>query len=196
MVVSFTPNIGLAKPDESELAEDWVNSTKLCEDNNLLIIDNMDIVLTSYTPTIIAPTTNPSVGAGSIVGEYCIVEGFVFGNFRLSFTDPGVSAGTGSGAYGISLPTSVDSTFHNVGSALNNVSGTASCIGEGYFYDDGTIGNNGSVALDAVDVAGVDYARMITEAYGGKTVVWVGPTFPSTVSDGDHLTGQFFYKAA
>lgn len=196
MGITFTPNIGLAKPDDAELAANWPDSSGICEDNNILIIDNMDVVMTAYTPTIIGPTTNPNVGAGSALGEFCNVEGFVFGNFRFSFIDPGVSAGSGSGAYGISLPTSVDSTFHNVGSALNNVSGTASCIGEGYFYDDGTIGNNGSVALDVVDVAGVDYARMITEVYAGKTVVWVGPTFPSTVSNLDHLTGSFFYKAA
>lgn len=196
MAVTFTPNIGLAKPDETELAANWPDSSNLCEDNNIAIVAAANIVLTAYTPTLIAPTTNPDVGDGNAEGEYCIVEGFVFGNFRFTFLDPGVSAGTGSGAYGISLPTLVDSTFHNVGTALNNVSGTASCIGEGYFYDDGTIGNNGSVALDVVAVAGVHYARMITEVYAGKTVVWVGPGLPSTISDQDSLTGQFFYKAA
>lgn len=196
MAVGFTPNIVLAKPDEAELAKEWAVNTKLCEDNNLLIIDKMDIVLTAYTPTIIGPTTNPNIGAGQSLGEYCEVQGFIFGSFNIQFTTPGIGAGTGAGGYGISLPTLADNSFHAIGTTLNNTPGTNTCPGEGYFSDSSAIGTSGTVALDLVRIGGVDYVRMITEAYAGKTVSWVGPTFPVTVADGDQLSGSFWYKKA
>ena len=196
MVVNFTSNIGLAKPTDVELATNWVEGTELIEDNNILIADRADLVLTAYTPTIIGPTTNPNVGAGQRLGEYIEFQGFVFGSFNIVFDDPGVAAGSGSGAYGISLPVLLDNTFHQVGNALNNTLGSTNCVGEGYFTDGSAVGTSGTVALDVVRVGGVDYARMITEAYAGKTVLWVGPTFPVTIADGDKFVGSFWYKAA
>jgi hypothetical protein len=196
MVVAFTPNIGLAKPDESELASNWVNGSELVEDNNNIIIDEMDIVLTTYTPTFIGPTTNPNVGAGHIRGEYCKVNGYIFGTFVIRCTTPGVAAGTGAGAYGISLPELADAVFHTVGTTLADTPGTASCIGEGYMTDSDSIPNSGTLALDLVHVGGVAYMRPITEAYAGKTVRWFGPTLPFTLATDDNLAGSFFYKAA
>jgi len=57
MAVTFTTNIGLAKPDKNEVAENWVNVQNLQDDNNQIIIDKMDINLVSYTPNVIATTT-------------------------------------------------------------------------------------------------------------------------------------------
>jgi hypothetical protein len=194
MAVTFTPNIGLAKPTQAELALNWARTQKLAEDNNLLIIDKVEFPSQSYTPTIIGPTTNPNVGAGQIKGAFQEFQGYIFGDFNMIFSDPGVSAGSGAGAYGISLPALADNSYYAIGTTLTSDLGFLACIGEGYFGDVGTIANNGTVALDVVRIGGVDYARMITEAYAGKTVKWVGPTFPSTISDGDHLFGSFIYK--
>jgi len=183
MGVSFTPNIGLAKPTETELALEWARNTKLAEDNNIIVAAKSDLVLTAYTPALIGPTTNPSVGAGQILGEYIEFQGFIFGSFNIAFLDPGVSAGTGTGGYGISLPVLADTTFHTVGNALNNTTATNSCIGEGYFTDDSAVGTSGTTGLDIVRVGGVDYARMLTETYAGKTVLWIGPTFAMATDD-------------
>lgn len=194
MAVNFTPNIGLAKPTESELALNWARSTKLAEDNNLIIEAKMNIPLTAYTPAFIGATTNPNVGAGEIKGEYIEVEGFIFGSFNIIFVAPGISAGSGTGGYGIQLPTLVDDVFHRVGTSLLNAPGVYSCIGEGYYSDSSSVPTSGTVALDAVEVAGIDYLRMHTEAIVGKTETWVGPGHPSTVADQDQLSGSFWYK--
>lgn len=196
MVVSFTPNIGLAKPSESEVAENWVNSTKLCEDNNLIIADKMDVNITSYSPTFVCTTTNPNVGAGSIQAEYCEVQGFIWGNFVIRFLDPGISSGTGSGGYGLSLPFDADASYHTVDTALTDNPGTASCIGEGHIVDISTVGNTGTIALDIIKTGGVTYARFITETFAGKTVRFFTPGQPFSFANNDRITGQFFYKKA
>jgi hypothetical protein len=196
MAVNFTPNLGLAKPTDVELAEDWVNNTKLIEDNNLILVDKMNIVMTAYTPTFIALTTNPSVGAGSILGEYYITAGMVFGSFVLRCLDPGVLPGTGVGSYGISLPVLADTTFHTVATALPDLTGVASCIGEGYITDSSSIPNSGTVALELAHIGGVAYMRPLTEFYPGKTQRWHGPGLPYTLATTDGITGTFMYKAA
>lgn len=194
MVVIFTPNIGLAKPDETEVAENWVNSTKLCEDNNLLIIDKSDIAWTGYTPVIAAQTTAPSIGAGSISGKYTEFQGFIWGSFTLIFTDPGTSPG--SGEYGISLPFVVDPVYHTTGTAFNGGVGGNDCIGEGYAFDASNANATGPVALDIVNVGGVSYVRMITEAHTvpAKTsrIFRDGQQF--NIATGDSFSGQFLYK--
>jgi hypothetical protein len=196
MAVTFTPNIGLAKPTESELAEDWVNGPQLCSDNNVIIAAKANVVLNSYTPTMIGATTNPNIGVGQALGEYINFQGFIMGSFNIAFLDPGVGAGSGAGAYGFSLPTLVDNSFHAIGSSLSGIPGLYDCIGEGYITDNTAVGSSGTVALDVVRIGGVDYCRMITEAYAGKTVSWLGPTFPFTIATDDKFTASFFYKAA
>lgn len=192
MAVTFTPNIGLAKVTESEVAENWVNSSQLQDDNNTIIETETDIALTSYTPSFIAQTTNPSVGAGDVVGEYQDINGFVQGHFIIRFIDPGVAVG--SGEYGISLPFPADGSFHVVGTALSNGAGLLSCIGEGYVWDNNVVDGSGTVAIDVVTVAGVSYARLITETFAGKTSAIFRNAMPFTVVNGDRLTANFFYK--
>lgn len=196
MAVAFTPNIGLAKPDETEVAKNWTHVAKLAEDNNLIMIDEMDIPILAYTPSIIAPTVNPNVGAGQVLGEWQEIQGWIIGNFNVRFLDPGIVVGTGTGAYGIQLPTLADTAFHTVGNALNNPTGVNTCIGEGYYSDSSAVATSGTVALDLVDVGGVHYLRMMPETYAGKTVMYVGPTVPSSVADLDTLSGSFIYKRA
>lgn len=192
MAVTFTPNIALAKPTNTELALEWVRNTKLQEDNNLIIIDKMDVNLTAYTPVLTAQTTPPNIGTGNIQGEYCDLQGFVFGNFIIEFLDAGITSGTGE--YGVSLPFPADGSFHVVGTALNNISGSNSVIGEGYYWDSSAITTSGSLALDVVTVAGVSYVRMATETYTGKTNAFLANGQPAAVANNDRITGNFFYK--
>lgn len=195
MAVTFTTNLALAKPDATEIAENWVNNTQLCDDNNLIIEDAMDIGITSYTPSFICTTTNPNLGAGSIAGEWSLVGGFVFGSFVIQFLDPGTAPGTGTGAYGISLPVPADGAFHSVGTTLSDQPGVASCIGEGHIIDN-TVALGGTVALDVVTVAGTSYARLITETFVGKTAAFFTAGMPMSFATNDKITGSFFYKKA
>ena len=202
MVVNLTPNLGLKKPTEDELAGNWDGLIVGISDANNNILENATNALISlpYVPTIISTAApNPSVGAGTILGEYINFQGFIMGTFSLVFTNPGILVGTGAGGYGIKLPTLVDNAFHSVATALNAAPGPYTCIGEGYFADASALATSGSIALDVVRIAGVDYARGITETYATKGVVnneWLGLNSPVPVADGDILTGSFFYKAA
>lgn len=198
MVVNLTPNIGLSKPTATELAENWVNFSNLQGANNSIIIDKMDVNLTSYTPTIIGATSNPNLGAGNIRGEYYDFQGIISGSFVVEFTNPGISVG--SGEYGIKLPFTVDNTYHTVGTALpasgGNVTGALSVIGEGYAYDSSNATASGEFVLDVVTIAGVSYARMVTAIYTvpAKTssVISAGQIF--VPDDGDKFVGSFIYK--
>ena len=192
MGVTFTPNIGLAKPDDSELAEKWVNTPQLQDDNNQILITKTNIPLVAYTPTIIGQVTPPSLGAGSIAGEYQDILGFVQGNFIVKFVDPGVAVG--SGQYGFSLPFVVDPVYHTVGAALTDVSGIPSLVGEGYIWDNSSVDNSGSVAIDVVTIAGVSYARLVLEAFTGKTRHVFNSTMPFSVATLDNFTCNFAYK--
>jgi hypothetical protein len=196
MAVTFTPNIGLAKPTEAELGANWINGTHLEAANNLIIIDKMDINELTWTPAFIGPTTNPNSGVGAVYAEYTDVQGFICGTFTFNMTDPGVAAGTGAGGYGISLPTLVDTAYHTVGTTLNDIPGTASVIGEGYITDASSIANSGTVAVDIIAIGGVHYARLITEAYPGKTVHQFGPNNPFVLATGDQFSANFLYKKA
>lgn len=196
MVVNFTPNIGLAKPSESELAENWASLTQLADDNNVIIEDVTDVNLISYTPTMIGSTTNPNVGAGSLLGEYCVVQGYVWGNFVIRFLDPGISSGSGAGGYGISLPLPADTTFHFSEATLTDQPGFAACIGEGHYVDSSAVTNCGEFAIDLTTFGGVSYARIVTETYLAKTSRMFIPGDPFSFADNDRITGQFFYKKA
>lgn len=197
MVVSFTPNIGLAKPDESEVAKNWVTSANLHEDNKVIITNKMTLPAPqSYAGVVIGPTTNPNVGTGSINCEYYEFEGWVFGNFVVIFRDAGISVGSGTGGYGVSLPFQVNSTFHTVGNSLNSTPGLISVVGEGYFADSSAVNTSGTVAIDVVTIGGVSYARLLPETYTGKTSRFVGPNTPVAVADSDGFGGNFMYKKA
>lgn len=194
MAVSFTANIALAKPDTNELGEEWVNGAQLASDNNAILLNKTNIPVVAYTPVIVGQTTSPSLGVGTIKGEYVQVQNFVVGTFSMEFLDPGVTVG--SGEYGFSLPFPVDGVFHTVGTALNNSTGTNSCIGEGFTWDNTAVANCGTVAIDAVTVAGVSYARLVTEAIAGKTSRVFRDSMPFALADADKFTCNFFYRKA
>lgn len=196
MAVTFTPNIGLAKPTKTEVAKNWVAATTLAAANNGIIVAKTNIPITTYTPTIIGPTTNPNVGAGVAYGEYYEIQGYIFGLVSFGFLDPGVAVGSGTGAYGLSLPVLADAAFHTIGTTLNDTPGIASVIGEGYSRDESSIPFSGSAAIDIVAIAGVHYARLLTEAYTGKTIRFWGPGAPANVATLDQVSANFIYKKA
>ncbi len=196
MAVTFTTNIGLAKPDETELAKQWATTgfDKLCEDNNLQIIDKMDVNLQTFNSTIKAQTADPSFGAGSAKMDYIDIQGIIMGTFVVTFTDPGV--GTGNGEIGLSLPEEVDNSFHTVGNAFNGAIGINSVVGNGYVHDNSSVATSGAVALDLVTISSVSYIRMITEVFTApaKTSRLVTSSQPFAPATGDKYTGFFIYK--
>lgn len=192
MGVTFTPSVGLAKPDEAELAENWVNGPNYNDDNNQIIIANSNIALTFYAPSVKGSTTDPNLGAGNALGEYTNFNGFVFGRFRILFQDAGILAGIGS--YGISLPLVADPVYHTVGGSLTAATGTNSCIGEAYLHDNSTPANCGLAGLDVVTISGVSYVRLVTETIAGKTTAVVNNNTPFTSANLDAYSGFFFYK--
>lgn len=192
MVVAFTPNIGLAKPSNTEVAKNWVQLAELSDDNNTVISAETNKPLTAYSPVLTATTTPPTVGGGNVQGWYQDWMGFVTANFVIRFLDPGITAGNGE--YGISLPFPVSPTSHTVGTALTNNPGSFSILGEGHIMAAGSINNSGSFAIDAVTIAGVSYARILTESHPGKTSRMFRNAMPFTVVNNDRITGTVFYK--
>lgn len=193
MAVTFTPNIGLAKVTEAELAANWVNGSQLNSDNNAIIQSKMAIALTAYTPTIIASVTPPNLGASAVfTAEYIEVQGYIFGTFTGLVLGSGIAAGSGN--YGIKLPVVADPVYHSVGTALTDSPGIPSCIGEGYVYDDSSIAGSTTCALDVVTVAGVSYARLITETFTGKAALMYGSASPAAIAVNDAFSGSFNYK--
>lgn len=86
----------------------------------------------SYTPTLTATVTNPTLGTGSVVsGRYKLIGDICFAFVSIRFGTSGVAAGTGS--YLISLPVDrrTSTSFEN------------HIVGVGYVYDNspGTIYN-------------------------------------------------------
>lgn len=199
MGVTFTTFMGFAKPDSNDLAENWVSGTGSPDyngDNNTILLNNVPYLYQSYTPTLIGATTAPSVGAGTQQGQYADILGFIRGQVRLIFTDPGVLAG--SGEWGIKLPVPVDPVYHTVGNGLVDTAGSIvgqnSCIGEGYLHDASTPANCSTCAVDCVTIAGVSYARLIIEGIGTKTNRVFASSSPFTVVTTDAISFNFFYR--
>jgi hypothetical protein len=194
MAVTFTTNIGLAKPTESELAKNWATSgfDKLCEDNNLQIIAKMNISLQTFTPSVKAQTSDPNLGVGTAKMDYIDVQNIIMGSFVITFTDPGVA--TGNGEIGIQLPEEVDNSFHTVGNAFNGAIGANSVVGNGYVQDGTSVPTSGAVALDVITISSVSYLRMITEPFAGKAARLVTSAQPFPPATTDRYSGFFCYR--
>lgn len=193
MAVTFTSNIALAKPDKTEIAKNWVTGPLLQDDNNVIIVAQTNLPLITYTPVITAATP-PNMGTGFSQGEYQDIQGIIFGTFTLEFFDAGIVAGVGE--WGVSLPVPADGAFHSVASAINSTPGQFDVIGEGYLYDNSSVGASGSVALDLATVGGISYVRMLVEAYATKTARIYQAGTPFTVATNDKFVGSFIYKKA
>lgn len=131
---------------------------------------------TSWTPTLTAVITNPTLGTGSSVsGAYIQIGKLVIARFRIAFGTSGVVAG--SGAYQISLP---------VASLITSLT---TVIGSG-------------LITDASGATG----HVITCTPNSSTVTWlqgnitgngvVTGTAPWTWAASDEILGQLMYEAA
>lgn len=132
---------------------------------------------TSWTPTLGADTTPPTLGASPTqLGRYTRVGRTVIGDFIIYFGGAGLAAGTGS--YRFNLP------FLPVW----NVDHRA--IGNGYLFDASA---NDLKTFQLVVSGGATYAYGIVHS-GGGLVAFVGAaTYPWAV--GDRLLGNFTYEA-
>lgn len=195
MGVTFTPNIGLAKPDETELAKNWTLGSQLADDNNQAFLAAANKPITTYTSLIKATTTDPNIGTlGVIQAEYQDLQGIIMGSIVILVSGTGISAG--SGEYGFKLPLPADPVFHTVGNAFNVLPGAPSVIGEGYIFDSNTVITSGTFAVDVVTVAGVSYGRLISFAYTtpAKTTRIVGSVESSVMAASDRYLVNFMYK--
>lgn len=195
MAVTTTANVGLLKPDDTELAKNWATTTLVAAANNTIVVAQMEKTLTAYTPVMVGAITNGNIGTtGSIFGEYQDLNGIIMGSIVVTFNGTGISGGSGEICY--SLPQVVDPVFHTAGNTLNAGPGNPSVVGEGYLYDASTVVTSGGVAIDVVTVAGVSYARMITAAFTSpaKTAALVNDNQPFVPAAGDRHILNFMYK--
>ncbi len=135
---------------------------------------------TSYTPTLTASGSNPTLGTGSTAaGKYLQVRKTVIAQFQIIF---GSSMATGSGTYYVSLPVTASTT------------NPYRHIGEGYFYDSSasallrpalTLPNNGTK---------VRATYPATWPTGTETSV--AHAVPWTWAQSDQLNGFVVYEAA
>ena len=128
---------------------------------------------TSYTPTLTATTTNPTLGTGATaVGKYAQMGKVVIASFRIVF---GNSPSAGSGSYLISLPVTGTgpAPFSSVGVVrlFDSSAGTGAVANAVFNNSDGT-----KVLLTATST--------VTSAS------------PWTWTTTDELSGTFTYEAA
>ena len=143
---------------------------------------------TTYTPTLTASTTSPTMGSGSsVAGYYKRVGRMVTGYCQLVFGTSGVAAG--SGYYGLLLP---------VVPANRNQP-----IGIGYCYDNSD--NNrfvvaaAAVSTDFWSAATAKAIIVVTNVAGagiGTGANPVGAAVPWTWEASDQVLIQFAYEAA
>ena len=116
---------------------------------------------TSFTPTLTASVTNPTLGTGSTrAGSYCRVNDIVFYIAYIRFGTSGVNPG--SGFYAVSLPVSASTS-----NSADRMMGT------GYAYDNS---------------ASVNYSLSVTRVGGSATTVYLGPHGSALVSNASPFT--------
>lgn len=130
---------------------------------------------TTWTPTLTALATNPSLGStGVALGKHCVIGGTVHAQGRFSFGGTGVSAGSGEYQVALPVPPKDASESHYYGSA--------------WLFD--TSGALTSLAACLVQPTGVVNFRH----HGGASVVASGT--PWTWATGDQIRFQLEYEGA
>lgn len=76
----------------------------------------------TYTPTLGASTTNPSVGSGSVTGKYAVCGKTVLGQVSVSF---GTSSTGGSGSFYLSLPSGLTYSIMDANTPIGTFTVTA-----------------------------------------------------------------------
>lgn len=155
-------------------------------DMNLYQRDNFEAVLPygttvqTYTPTLTASTTNPTLGSGAVQsGAYYRTGRMAEVWVRIRFGTSGTAAGAGT--YFVSLPISADTT--NLNAATSSL---GSAIGAGHLRDNDTASND-----RPFDVALASATTAVLVVTGGTvaagTIPWAAE---------DQITFHAIYPAA
>lgn len=167
----------------STTPKDWADSATVTAsdfDTHLRDFANAFGAFTSYTPTLTASTTSPTLGSGSTAaGKYLRVQKLVIAQFQIIF---GSSMAAGSGTYYVSLPVTASTT-----SPYRH-------IGEGYFYDSSTSALLRPALTLPNDGTKVRATYPATWPTGTETSVAHGT--PWTWAQSDQLNGWLVYEAA
>jgi hypothetical protein len=137
---------------------------------------------TSFTPTLTAATTNPTLGTGSsATGAYAQIGKIVFYRFRIIFGSSGVNAG--SGEYRVSVPVAANSVA--VGHGALAVSTVA------FLYDSSANVNWTTVFPSFIT------STTFSLTYGANTGnTSVSSASPWTWAASDQIVGGLTYEAA
>lgn len=127
----------------------------------------------SYTPTLTASVTNPTIGDGTLSGRYCRIMDVVFFNISWTF---GSTSAAGDGSYSFALPvTALDTTSRAFAARLTDT-------GSRYYDLSGFIATTSTVQI----------AQVMDNNLGGV----VTHNSPITWAAGDVLVVSGFYEAA
>lgn len=171
--MALTPR-GIQKPDGSTPMNihDLLGNLADTADDAINTADPHTKTWTAFTPTWTAPTTNPSLGNGTLAGSYSQVGKTVIGAIRLAF---GTSTTSGTGAWTFTPPVLARGA-HSLG-AVGQAVITDSSAGTRYVR---TIYQASSDAFRLIDDAGA----------------YVGAGTPITFANGDRIHLNFTYEAA
>lgn len=146
---------------------------------------------TSYTPSLIASTTNPTLGSGSVQqGRYYVdpITGWVHGQARITFGTSGTNAGSGN--YRITLPTAIDNM------STGNTLGNSDIIGWGIIRDNGTLTQSRIVTLHMNTNSGGSGGVGTAELFIGDGATNVNEASPFAWAASDSIAVQFAYPGA
>ena len=134
-------------------------------------INNNVSQLYTYTPTWTAATTNPSLGNGTLVGQYRRVGRHVFGtiNFTAGST---TTFGTGSWSFGLPFPASNNWSYVVRAMARDTPAGST------------------YISLGFINPGATSFVLQMGQAVGGWT-----STQPFTWGSGDNGAIQFDYES-
>ena len=124
----------------------------------------------NWTPTLIATTTNPTIGSGTLTGRYVVVGKLVVASVYLLFAS---DSNAGSGTWRISYPVSPTNTDYVMGSWSINDIGTNNMGGSVRAYN----------------------STYVTFPYEGSPF-YITHNYPMTWANGDTLRATWIYEAA
>jgi hypothetical protein len=137
----------------------------------------------SWTPSLTAATTNPTLGTGSSAqGIYVQIGKLVIAQFSISFGTSGVNAG--SGIYSVSLPVTAKATF---GSNPEHRLGVAVAFDNSTFF-----AARPMISLNTTTTVGFVYPLSAEPGLFGN----VAHDAPWTWAASDNLSGFMMYEAA
>jgi hypothetical protein len=149
-------------------------STVDIQDSSITLVKISSEAWTSYTPSLTADTTNPTLGAGSsVMGRYVRIGRTIIGKANVTFGSSGTNAG--SGFYSLSAP---------VAPAANS-DGFTAVVGSGYAY------NGALFHITVFQDNGVQSFRM-----GVASGIIAGNTTPFAWGVNNQIRLNFVYEAA